>query len=118
MSFLLVLSYTRITSGCIMFLLYIANLVLIYNGNKNRWLIRVVLTLLVSTIAMAMWGVMAIELFYNNHYTKLNITLFCLAFGTQVSTFNVSHYMLASRYQHISKVMPSKLEGKPEPVPT
>lgn len=102
-------------TGSILVVAYTVVLHHIYNGSRSKWLYMIVGLLLVSSFCYLGQGVATHEVFVKQHFTVLSISLVYVFWGTYLLSFNVSHYMLAVRYQSISKKVPAKLEGKPDP---
>jgi hypothetical protein len=95
--------------------MYIFLLRHIHLGTQNKWLITVVGILIAYNIALIGWGAMATRLFVKGHRSAIDVDLFGFFVGMSAATFNVSHYMIAEKYQTIAKKVPTKLRGLPDP---
>ena len=76
------------------------------------------LSLLFSEVGLFFFGLERYRLRVKKEYTVPDLLIYCIAIGLHYALFNLSHFWLADKYHWILKVVPAKLNGKPEPVRT
>ena len=98
-------------SAGLMIVSYFVLLAHIALGNKNGWLIMVTIMLLISQIGVILMGYTWFAL-----HTQSSDVLICLqgiGVALYYSLFDLVYFLLAIKYDTISKRVPEKIEGKP-----
>ena len=113
-------SFFLMGSGGILVMCYSALMVHTARGNKNRWLMFIIFLLLVSNLNAVIYGFMRLNRFtYRNpdlspaHYITSS-----WSFGTYIACFNLSHFLVAAKYNEICKRVPTMLNGEQEKAPS
>lgn len=112
-----VLSFVMMSTGSIMLFAYIVMTTHVYHGNKNAWLMTLIVLLFASQICVIVMGYSFYALFTEKDETMLNIWLFGVSIGGYYTFFNIAHFLLAIKYSTIAKEVPKMLEKGDDFVP-
>ena len=81
-------------------------------GNGNKWLLTVTCLLFVSNIGTVIYGYALYKTTVKLAGSELIIYLYGFGAFLEASFFGVSHWMLAVKYNRLSRVVPVMIEGK------
>lgn len=111
------------STSSILVVCYIALIVHTARGNKNRWLMFVIFLLLVSNFTYFVYGFMyntgeRVRAQGGDSLSPAYYATMSWARGLYVACFNLSHYMIATKYNEIAKRVPTMLNGQQEAAPS
>ena len=82
-------------------------------GNKNVWLTWVVTMLMLSDVALMITSIIDYNMWALKSVTLKGIVIQGIAWAVSDGMFSVSHFLLAMKYQTMTRRIPTKLDGKP-----
>lgn len=104
-----------IIAGGLLAVLFLINLIHVIFGNRNTWLICVVAMLMLSNIALMVTSIIDFIMWDLNAVTRTQIHVQGVSWAISDGFFSIAHFLLAMKYQSITRKIPSKLDGKPQP---
>lgn len=112
-SFTLFLILFAVCSG-ILSCVYLTLLVHVVRGNKNKWLLANVLMLLAVNVANLIALYPNYELYFKDSASTTVVWLYTETWVVTDFGLCVSHYLLAMKYQQLSKNIPALIDKQPE----
>ena len=89
-----------IIAGTILVIMYTSVLIHTCFGNRNSWLVKVTIILLLSSVGSLITGFAFWQVHFSPTYSNVTYFMIELAVGLSIhySNFGVAHYMIAVRY--------------------